>query len=86
MRIVVTGGRGMLGRTLQRRLVGHELSILDLPEVDITDAEGTAAALAAAKPEVVIHCTAMTAVVRASRKRIVRLIQAEGPKARARRR
>jgi dTDP-4-dehydrorhamnose reductase len=64
MRIVVTGGRGMLGRTLLRHLAGHEVAVMDLPEVDITDARALDAALAAARPEAVIHCAAMTAVDR----------------------
>ena len=34
MKIVITGGKGMLGRTLIRRLSDHELVSVDLPEVD----------------------------------------------------
>lgn len=64
MRIVVTGGKGMLGRTLQRRWSGHEVSVVDLPEVDVTEGAGTLAALEAARAEVVVHCAAMTAVDR----------------------
>ena len=62
MRIVITGGRGMLGRTLQRELSAHELIVADLPEWDITDAAGFDARLRAACPDAVIHCAAMTAV------------------------
>ncbi|HEY3355904.1 MAG TPA: dTDP-4-dehydrorhamnose reductase [Polyangia bacterium] len=64
MKIVVTGGRGMLGRTLARRLADHEVAILDLPETDIADARALDAALAALRPQAVIHCAAMTAVDR----------------------
>ena len=64
MRIVVTGGKGMLGRTLCRELTEHELVIADLPEADITDASGFDAFLGAAKADAVIHCAAMTAVDR----------------------
>lgn len=62
MRIVITGGKGMLGRTLQRVLTGDELVIADLPEWDITDATGFEANLKASRADVVIHCAAMTAV------------------------
>lgn len=62
MRIVITGGKGMLGRTLQNVLSEDELIIADLPEADITDAAGFDAFLAAADADAVIHCAAMTAV------------------------
>ncbi len=62
MKLLITGGRGMLGRTLQRELPEHQLVIADLPECDITDAAGFDRFLAAEKPEAVIHCAAMTAV------------------------
>ena len=64
MKIVVTGGKGMLGRTICRELTEHEFVIADLPEADITDAAGFDAFLAAAKADAVIHCAAMTAVDR----------------------
>lgn len=63
MRILITGGRGMLGRTLVRHWQGtHDLLVADLPEVDITDADSLGAAFAAFRPEVVVHCAAMTNV------------------------
>ena len=62
MRIVITGGKGMLGRTLQQVLKEHELIIADLPEWDITDAAGFNENLKNARADVVIHCAAMTAV------------------------
>lgn len=62
MRILITGAKGMLGRTLQRRLAGHELVPCDLAEFDITDAQAARAAITAARPQVVIHCAAHTAV------------------------
>lgn len=64
MRIVITGGKGMLGRTLQQVLRPHEIIVADLPEWDITDAAGFDANLKAANADVVIHCAAMTAVDR----------------------
>ncbi len=62
MRIVITGGKGMLGRTLQQVLCHNEIIVADLPEWDITDSSGFDANLKATKADVVIHCAAMTAV------------------------
>lgn len=62
MRVVITGGKGMLGRTLQKILDDNEIIIADLPEADITDGAGFDSFLAAANADVVIHCAAMTAV------------------------
>lgn len=62
MKILITGGKGMLGRTLQKEFADCELVIADLPEADITDAAGFDRFLADAAPDAVIHCAAMTAV------------------------
>ena len=62
MKIVITGGKGMLGRTLQKELAEHEIVVADLPDWDITDDEGFRRKLMAAAPDVVIHCAAMTNV------------------------
>ena len=62
MRIVITGGKGMLGRTLQKVLSAHDLVIADLPEWDILDAAKFSDQLAAVQADAVIHCAAMTAV------------------------
>ena len=63
MKILVTGGKGMLGRTLQRELgVRHDLVVADLPEWDITDDATFMEKTLAAKPDVIIHCAAMTKV------------------------
>ena len=64
MRILITGGKGMLGRTLQNVLSDNEIIIADLPEADITDAAGFDAFVERNAPDVVIHCAAMTAVDR----------------------
>lgn len=52
----------MLGRTLQRHLQQHEICMADLPEVDIAELGGVEQAVAAFKPDAVIHCAAMTQV------------------------
>ena len=63
MKILITGGKGMLGRTLQKELVSdNELIIADLPEWDITDADAFTEKIIAAAPDIVIHCAAMTKV------------------------
>ncbi len=62
MRIMITGGKGMLGRTLCRALSRHELCMADLPETDITSPASIAAAIRDFKPDTVIHAAAMTAV------------------------
>ena len=62
MKLLVTGGKGMLGRTLQQELREFEICIADLPEADITDAAGFDAFLKKERPDAVIHCAAMTAV------------------------
>ena len=63
MRIAVTGGKGMLGRTLMRRFAPqHEMFVADLPETDILNPPSLSAAFGAFRPDVVIHCAAMTKV------------------------
>lgn len=62
MKLLITGGRGMLGRTLQKELKEFEIVIADLPEADITDRCRFAEFLQENAPDTVIHCAAMTAV------------------------
>lgn len=62
MRILITGANGMLGRTLRRKFAAHTLIPADRPDGDITDETTFDALVAREKPDVVIHCAAMTAV------------------------
>ncbi|MBX2813270.1 MAG: dTDP-4-dehydrorhamnose reductase [Myxococcales bacterium] len=64
MRIVVTGARGMLGRTLATRLheQGHTLHLAHTQSFNITDPHATHQAIQEAAPDVVIHPAAYTAV------------------------
>ena len=64
MKLLITGGKGMLGKTLQREFSDCEIVVADLPECDITSPAGFEAFMAAARPDAVIHCAAMTAVDR----------------------
>ncbi len=65
MRILITGHKGQLGRALQRRL--PEAVGLDLPEVDICDSLALGRVMAAERPELILHCAAMTDVDGAAR-------------------
>ena len=70
MKVLLTGGRGMLGRTLVRELGGEfEVIPTDLPEADITDEVSLDAVFEQRAPDVVIHCAAMTAVDRCETER-----------------
>ena len=62
MKILITGGKGMLGRTLQRELEGNEIVVADLPDWDITDDTGFVTKVGEVKPDLIIHCAAMTKV------------------------
>lgn len=63
MRILITGAKGMLGRTLLRRWQGrHELIATDREELDITDVRACTAMLAETRPDAVVHCAAHTQV------------------------
>ena len=76
MKIIITGGNGMLGRTLRKELAASdavgdsegrgkrnsEIIIADLPEWDITAADDFTEKTLAALPDLVIHCAAMTKV------------------------
>jgi len=63
-RWLVTGSAGMLGRDLTALLAarGEEFTALGRADLDITDAGATLAAIASAKPDVVVNCAAWTAV------------------------
>ena len=65
MRILIAGREGQLARALLVRLAGHEITALEPPGLDLTSRDSIAAAMAAAKPELVINAAAYTAVDRA---------------------
>lgn len=64
MRLLVTGHRGQLGTELMGLCAarGIEAAGVDVDTVDVTDRAAVAAAVAAARPDAVIHCAAWTAV------------------------
>jgi dTDP-4-dehydrorhamnose reductase len=65
MRYLITGHKGQLGRALLRRL--PEAVGIDLPEVDICDAIALGRVVAAERPDLILHCAAMTDVDGAAR-------------------
>ncbi|MFQ9866402.1 MAG: dTDP-4-dehydrorhamnose reductase [Bilophila wadsworthia] len=62
MKILLTGGRGMLGRTLCNMWQDMEILSTDIPEMDITNIGAFDTLCKKEYPDVVIHCAAVTAV------------------------
>jgi len=64
MRILVTGAHGRLGSAAAHELAarGHAVTGVDLDTMDITRPESVARTFESARPELVIHCAALTAV------------------------
>ena len=65
MRLLITGIKGQLGQALHALLPAAAGA--DLPEVDITRPESIDAAVEKARPEVILHCAALTDVDGAAR-------------------
>jgi len=66
MRIFLTGAKGQLGTDLVAQLSasGHELIAVDIDGVDLTNRDDVIAAIGGARPDVVVHPAAFTAVDR----------------------
>lgn len=70
MRIIITGASGQLGQALQKVLTDQGLQILQIPDFDGTDLtskfdvadHAIVQQLSALRPELIIHCAAMTNV------------------------
>ncbi|HEY3827900.1 MAG TPA: dTDP-4-dehydrorhamnose reductase [Solirubrobacteraceae bacterium] len=64
MRLLLTGAAGMLGHDVRRvaQQAGHEPLAIDLPELDITDAQAVLAFFEQQQPEAVLNCAAWTDV------------------------
>jgi len=60
VRILITGGRGQLGRELQQALASETVLAQDLPELDVTDAAAVGRAVGQFQPQVVVHAAAYT--------------------------
>ncbi len=62
MRILLTGHKGQLGRTLMAMLTEHDVLGVDLPEHDITDRAAFTALVRDFRPDLILHPAAMTNV------------------------
>lgn len=62
MRILLTGGAGMLARTLARRWHQHQISAPARERLDVTRLDTVTTAIAAERPQVIVHCAAHTKV------------------------
>lgn len=62
MHILITGALGQLGRALQNSLAGHSLTLIDLPEVDITSRKDFDHVIGDSRPDLIVHCAAYTNV------------------------
>lgn len=70
MNILITGGRGQLGRDCAKRFApGHQVIACTSAELDITDAARVKTRFSQFGPEVVINCAAYTAVDQCERDR-----------------
>jgi len=67
MRILITGGKGQLGADLEKELAGsggHEVICLGRDRLDVTRPEQAQEAVAAVRPDAVVHAAAATNVDR----------------------
>src|SRR4051812_43842790 len=66
MKILITGADGNVGRRLLVELAarGHEVSGIDVGTLDITAYIPTVACIEALRPDLIVHCAAMTNVDR----------------------
>jgi dTDP-4-dehydrorhamnose reductase len=81
MRLLVIGAAGMLGQDLlaAAQAAGHEPVGLDLPEIDITDADATEAAVRGVAPGAVVNLAGWTDVDGAEeREELAARVNAEG--------
>ena len=64
MKVVVTGGDGMLAHAFARAAAeqGHEAVLVSRRALDVTDAAAVDAVIAGARPDAVLHCAAYTSV------------------------
>lgn len=62
MRILITGGKGQLGTALPAVLTEHEVTAVDVDELDITSRVAVFTAVNTTRPDLLIHCAAYTNV------------------------
>lgn len=67
MRILITGGKGQLGRSLARALAAHAVAAPGHGELDVADEASVRAAFERARPDIIIHAAALTDTNRCER-------------------
>ena len=66
MKILITGGNGMLAKEVKEKFApGNEITVTDVAELDITDEKAVYDFITNLKPEYIINCAAFTAVDKA---------------------
>lgn len=84
MNILVTGGKGQLGRSLQKissEYSSHTFVFTDMPEADITDMECMTRLIGKYNVDIIVNCAAYTAVDKAeSDENMARKINRNGVK------
>lgn len=82
MKVLVTGVKGQLGYDVMKVLESRNIECLgaDIEEFDITDAVKTREYITGYNPDVVVHCSAYTAVDRAEENiEVCRAVNVDGP-------
>jgi len=81
MRILITGGEGQLGRALAAVLAdAHEVHAPGREALDVRDYSAVCRAVDRVRPEVVVHCAALTDTARCEREpALAERINADGP-------
>jgi dTDP-4-dehydrorhamnose reductase len=67
VKILITGARGQLGRSLLRRLASHQTVALNRAGLDVTSLTACIEALERHRPDAVVHCAALTDTARCER-------------------
>lgn len=83
MKVLVTGVKGQLGYDIMKSLAARGIEAVgaDIDEFDITDMEQTRSFITGHKPDVVVHCSAYTAVDKAEENpEICYNVNANGPR------
>jgi dTDP-4-dehydrorhamnose reductase len=62
MKVLITGGNGMLGHAMRDVWADHEVISLDVDELDITNPKAVTNAIVLYRPQAIINCAAYTAV------------------------